>query len=373
MTKVEVRNLVKVFDKFVAVNDVSFTVNSGEFFGLLGPSGCGKTTTLYCISGIETPTSGKILFDDKDITKTPPQRRNIGMVFQSYAIFSNMNVYDNLAYPLRIRRTPKNEVNKMVTETAELLGIKSHLRTKGSKLTPAQMQLVALGRAIIYNPSVLLLDEPLSNLDPSFRMDTLRHIRRVQRLLKITTIFVTHDQYEALSACDRIAVMRSGKIIQLGTTDEIYYNPRHTFVAEFVGTPPMNLLETKVVKKDGKIFLDAKEFERPVHISGISIPEEDSVIVGFKPEDVNIHTGGEIAGDGLMIRGRIRSVERNPIENIYIVEVNGKIIKFVSSAEIAAGVSVMLVIPTSRIYVYSGKTGMLVTSPNNQKRIASLS
>ncbi|MEM3123402.1 MAG: ABC transporter ATP-binding protein, partial [Nitrososphaerota archaeon] len=150
MTRVEVRNLVKLYDKFLAVNDISFTVNAGEFFGLLGPSGCGKTTTLYCISGIETPTSGRILFDDRDVTDVPTQHRNIGMVFQSYAIFYNMTVYDNLAYPLRIRKMPKSEIQRKVSETAELLGLGNILQVKGFRLTPAQMQLVSLGRAIIY-------------------------------------------------------------------------------------------------------------------------------------------------------------------------------------------------------------------------------
>ncbi|MEM2041533.1 MAG: ABC transporter ATP-binding protein [Nitrososphaerota archaeon] len=372
MTRVEVINLVKVYDKFVAVNDISFTVNSGEFFGLLGPSGCGKTTTLYCISGIETPTKGRILFDGIDVTNVPTQQRNIGMVFQSYAIFYNMTVYDNLAYPLRIRKMPKNEVHRKVGEIAELLGLKDILIVKGSRLTPAQMQLVSLGRAIIYDPSILLLDEPLSNLDPAFRMETLRHIRRIQRLLKITAIFVTHDQLEALSACDRIAVMQTGRIIQIGRPDEVYYNPANTFVAEFVGTPPMNLIEAAVENRGGENVLTAKELVRPIIYSGAApLAQEENVFLGFKPEEAVICSRGDEPKDGLVINGRIRAVERTAIENIYIVEVGEKTVKFVTKSEIPLGGKVLIHVPTSNLYIYSKKTGTLLCSPQRQLNLSS--
>ncbi|MEM2072887.1 MAG: ABC transporter ATP-binding protein [Nitrososphaerota archaeon] len=363
MTRVEVKNLVKFYDKFLAVNDVSFTVNAGEFFGLLGPSGCGKTTTLYCISGIETPTKGRIFFDDRDVTDVPTQHRNIGMVFQSYAIFYNMTVYDNLAYPLRIRKMPKIEIQRKVSETAELLGLGNILQVKGFRLTPAQMQLVSLGRAIIYDPSVLLLDEPLSNLDPTFRMNTLRHIRRIQRILKITSIFVTHDQLEALSACDRIAVMRGGKIMQLGRPDEVYYSPANTFVAEFVGNPPMNLLEATVERKAGATIMAVRGLDRPITYPKLDIEHEEEVVLGFKPEDAVVLQGGVGPSEGLLIDGRVRAVERSAVEIIYLVEFDKKTVKIVTKEEIPLGARVRLHIPPEKLYIYSGKSGDLLSSP----------
>lgn len=363
MTRVEVRNLVKVYDRFVAVNDISFIVNSGEFFGLLGPSGCGKTTTLYCISGLETPTSGRILFDGSDVTHIPPQRRKIGMVFQSYAIFYNMTVYDNLAYPLRIRRMPRDKIESKVGETAELLGLENILRVRGARLTPAQMQLVSLGRAIIYDPSILLLDEPLSNLDPTFRMETLRHIKRIQRLLKITTIFVTHDQLEALSVCDRVAVMQAGRIMQLGRPDEVYYRPATIFVAQFVGTPPMNVLEASVERGAGTTMVKVDELASSVAYPISGLGEEDKVFLGFKPEDAIIHSNSDEVRDGVVMDGRVRAVERAAAENIYLVEVNGKTVKVVTSTEIPLETRVRIRIPVDKLYLYSKETGQLLSAP----------
>jgi ABC-type sugar transport system ATPase subunit len=368
MTTVDVDRLVKQYDKFVAVNGISFTVSSGEFFGLLGPSGCGKTTTLYCIAGLETPTSGRILFDGKDVTGLPTQKRNIGMVFQSYAIFYNMTVYDNLAYPLRIRRMPASETRKKVHETAELLGLKDILNVKGAKLTPAQMQLVSLGRAIIYDPSILFLDEPLSNLDPSFRMETLRHIKRIQRLLKITTIFVTHDQLEALSACDRLGVMQAGKMIQLDRPEEIYYRPATVFVAGFVGTPPMNLLEGKIERMADKLYITSPELaNRIFHPQAQSVVEED-VIWGFKPEDATLSLEHVKTADGAIIQGRVRAIERTAAENIYLVDVNGKTVKVVTVEYIPLDANVFIHVPLEKIYIYSKKTGMLLDAPRRLEK-----
>jgi len=368
MTTVEVDRLVKIYDKFTAVDGISFTVKSGEFFGLLGPSGCGKTTTLYCISGLETPTSGRILFDGNDVTKLPPQKRNIGMVFQSYAIFYNMTVFDNLAYPLKIRRIPAEERRRKVNETAELLGLKDILNVKGSKLTPAQMQLLSLGRAIIYDPDILLLDEPLSNLDPTFRMETLRHIKRIQRLLKITTIFVTHDQLEALSVCDRLAVMQAGRIMQLGRPEEIYYKPATVFVAGFVGTPPMNLLEGRIENLADKSYITSPELSnRLLHPHAQSVGEED-IIWGFKPEDATMSLKPVETGDGAVIQGRIRTIERVAAENIYLVDVNGKTVKVITVEYIPVDSKVFIHIPLEKIYIYSRKTGLLLYAPRSLEK-----
>ncbi len=373
MTTVEVDKLVKIYDKFVAVDNISFTVGSGEFFGLLGPSGCGKTTTLYCISGLETPTSGRILFDGKDVTGLSTQKRNIGMVFQSYAIFYNMSVYDNLAYPLKVRRTPASEIRKKVNETADILGLKEILNVKGFKLTPAQMQLVSLGRAIIYGPSILLLDEPLSNLDPTFRMETLRHIKRIQRLLKITTIFVTHDQLEALSVCDRLAVMQSGKLMQVGRPEEIYYRPATVFVAGFVGTPPMNLLDGKIEDLGGKLQITGPGLLHTTTLPKAYSVDGEDIIWGFKPEDAIISSGPPTDVDSLAMKGRVRTVERTAAENIYLIDVNGKTVKVVGYGEIQPDTSVFITIPVEKVYIYSRRSGELLNAPPYLEKLSSRS
>ncbi|MEM3123570.1 MAG: sugar ABC transporter ATP-binding protein, partial [Nitrososphaerota archaeon] len=222
----------------------------------------------------------------------------------------------------------------------------------------------------IYDPSVLLLDEPLSNLDPTFRMETLRHIRRIQRILKITSIFVTHDQLEALSACDRIAVMQSGKIMQVGRPDEVYYSPANTFVAEFVGNPPMNLLEATLERKAGTTIITVSGLDRPLTYPKLAIEYEDRVVLGFKPEDAVVLHGGDGFGEGLVIDGRVRAVERSAAESIYLVEFDEKTVKIVSKSEMPLGVRVRLHIPLEKLYIYSRKSGDLLSSPMRVKASA---
>ncbi|MEM4417560.1 MAG: ABC transporter ATP-binding protein, partial [Nitrososphaerota archaeon] len=253
----------------------------------------------------------------------------------------------------------RSERAKKVKETAELLGLGDILNVKGGKLTPAQMQLVSLGRAIIYNPSILLLDEPLSNLDPSFRMETLRYIKRIQRLLNITAIFVTHDQLEALSVCDRIAVMQSGKIVQIGTPEEVYYRPSSVFVASFVGTPPMNLIDAVVEKRDGKTVVKAPELVRPFPVSFDQL-SEDKVIIGFRSEDVEILPTKDVEVDGLLMTGVIKTVERTALENIFLVDSGGKTVKVVSEKELRPNTTVYLHVPSRRVYIYSQKDGNIL-------------
>ncbi|MEM4563275.1 MAG: ABC transporter ATP-binding protein, partial [Thermofilum sp.] len=238
MVTVRLENVSKIFRGGVeAVRDLNLEVKDGEFMVLLGPSGCGKTTTLLMIAGVYKPSKGYIYFDDKIVNDLEPKDRNIGMVFQSYALYPHMTVYENIAFPLRLKKLPKEEIDRRVREAASMLRIENLLDRRPSQLSGGQQQRVALARAIVKRPSLFLMDEPLSNLDAKIRVEVRAELKRLQRELGITTIYVTHDQAEAMSLADRIAVMNEGRLQQVGTPDELYYKPANTFVAGFIGAP----------------------------------------------------------------------------------------------------------------------------------------
>jgi iron(III) transport system ATP-binding protein len=238
-TALSIRNLDKVFrsghEQVQALNDVSLDIREGELFTLLGPSGCGKTTTLRCIAGFEKPTGGTIDFLGRDFTSIPPFRRNIGMVFQSYALFPHLSIFENVAYGLRIRKLRRREIEDRVGRIMQMVGLEATSKRKPSELSGGQQQRIALARALVYDPQLLLLDEPLSNLDAKLRVYMREEIRRIQQQARVTTIYVTHDQEEALSISDRIAVMHAGKVSQIGSPDEIYEDPVSIQVADFIG------------------------------------------------------------------------------------------------------------------------------------------
>ncbi|MDA8121596.1 MAG: ABC transporter ATP-binding protein [Deltaproteobacteria bacterium] len=242
MARVEVRGISKLFGEVRAVDNVDLETVEGEFLVLLGPSGCGKTTLLRMIAGIEEPTAGDILIEEQVVTNLPPRTRNIAMVFQSYALYPHMTVYRNIAFPLRTRGVDKATIKEKVEWAAGMFGIERLLDRKPRQLSGGERQRVALARAMVREPSVFLLDEPLSNLDAILRASAREELRQFQKRVGVTTIYVTHDQVEAMGLGDRIVVMRKGKIRQVGTPMEIYHWPADTFVATFVGSPPMNLL-----------------------------------------------------------------------------------------------------------------------------------
>jgi len=293
VSKVTLNNLTKRFGKVEAVKNVTLKIKDGEFVALLGPSGCGKTTTLRCIAGLEKPDEGSTYIGNKDVTNLSPPERNIAMVFQSYALYPHMTAFNNIAFPLRIRKRPMDEIRKEVKRTAEILEISEFLGRKPGELSGGQCQRVALGRAIVRNPAVFLLDEPLANLDAKLRLSMRGELKRLQKRLGVTTIFVTHDQVEAMTMAKRIAVMNKGVIEQVGSTDEIYQHPANTFVAGFIGTPAMNLMECGLVEKDGKISLafDTNILPIPSSIGGALIGKMKSanVVFGIRPEDISIH------------------------------------------------------------------------------------
>lgn len=290
MVKVTLDNVSKFFGKVKAVIDLNLEIKDGEFVALLGPSGCGKTTTLLMIAGIYKPSKGKILFDDVDVTDLPPKDRNIGMVFQSYALYPHMTVYDNIAFPLKLKKAPKHEIDKKVKEIAKLLRIDNLLNRKPAQLSGGQQQRVALGRALVKEPDVLLLDEPLSNLDAKLRVLMRAEIKRLQKELKITTIYVTHDQVEAMSMADRIAVMRAGRLQQYAEPEVLYNKPVNLFVAGFIGNPPMNFIEGGIKEENGEYYFESEHFKLKLSkdLGELIASKSTDVVLGIRPEHVQV-------------------------------------------------------------------------------------
>ncbi len=286
--KVELRNLTKIFPsrnkkvggEVIAVNDFTFTIPDGKLVGLLGPSGCGKSTTLYMISGLQKPSSGQIFFGDEDVTTLSPENRGVGLVFQNYALYPHMTVKQNIMFPLQNLKGKDKLTKEQMLESAytaaKLVQIDELMDRKPSELSGGQQQRVAIARALVKMPRVLLLDEPLSNLDARLRLQTREEIRRIQKETGITTVFVTHDQEEAMSISDMIVVMKLGVVQQVGAPQEVYDNPANLFVAKFLGTPPINVF--KGVVANGKLILGDNEV---LDVPGV---EDREVFVGIRPE-----------------------------------------------------------------------------------------
>lgn len=288
MGRVELRNLSKTFPPDIrAVEDVTLTIEEGEFVTLLGPSGCGKTTTLRMIAGFEQPTNGQVLIDGRDVTNLPPHRRDAGMVFQSLALFPHMDVFDNIAYSMRIRKSSKGQMYAKVAELLELVRLPGLERRKIHQLSGGQQQRVAVARALAMNPSIFLLDEPFAALDKNLREEMQLELRRLQKQIRITTIFVTHNQREAMSMSDRIVVMDNGHIEQLGSPKEIYLNPASPFVASFIGTT--NLIHATVRTVDQKgIHLITPDGPVSVGRTDKQIAEGEKCVVSIRPESVRL-------------------------------------------------------------------------------------
>jgi len=297
MASIRLENLTKEFDRgrVVAVKDLNLEIKDGEFTALLGPSGCGKTTTLLMIAGIYKPTRGKVYFDDVCVNDVAPKDRYVGLVFQSYALYPHMSVYDNIAFPLRLSKIPKQEIKRRVHEVAKLAKIEELLDRKPGQLSGGQQQRVALCRALVKEPEVLLLDEPLSNLDARLRIETRAEIKRLQKELGITTILVTHDQVEAMTMAERVAVMHEGVLQQFTTPEELYDRPRNLFVASFIGDPPMNLIEVSYRRRDGVHLLEGEGFTLRISEEIARKIEENSptgkLILGIRPEDIKLEPG----------------------------------------------------------------------------------
>jgi ABC-type sugar transport system ATPase subunit len=331
--QIELQDVTKVFPGGVfAVNDVSLTIGESEFMVLVGPSGCGKTTLLRTIGGLEKVTAGSIKIGDRDVTRLEPADRDLAMVFQNYALYPHMTVRKNLGYGLRVRKTPRKEIARRVEEVAELLGLEELLDRRPGQLSGGQQQRVAMGRAIVREPAAFLMDEPLSNLDAKLRAQTRSQILKLQKRLGTTTVYVTHDQVEAMTMGDRIAVMSGGVIKQLGTPKEVYESPQNVFVAGFIGSPAMNLVPAPVVDAGGS-----------------------RVVAGFRPEHVTVANG---AGDAARFSGRIDSIEYLGEEQLVHLVAGEQLVvaKLPTATALSEGETREFAVPRGRLYLFDAET-----------------
>ena len=317
MAEVRIAGVSKYFGTAQVLSDVTVDIADGELMILLGPSGCGKTTLLRTVAGLEDASSGDIFIEGRRVNDLAPHRRNVAMVFQSYALYPNLSVYENIAFPLRAHKTPAHEVDGRVRAAAERVGVVEFLRRKPAQLSGGQRQRIAIARAIVREPQVFLLDEPLSNLDAQLRTQMRAEFARLQRQLRTTTILVTHDQVEAMTMGDRITVMSGGLIQQIGTPLEIYRRPANTFVAGFIGSPPMNLVPARVMARDDGRGLALANGWIPLPTTSPLETDRD-VIVGIRPEDLRIVPDGQ----GL-ISGSVDLIEYLGSETLAVVADGG--------------------------------------------------
>ncbi len=321
MAEIQFLDVTKEYGGTVAVRDLTLTVGEGEFVVLVGPSGCGKTTALRMVAGLEEITSGEIRIGDRIVNDLPPRERDVAMVFQNYALYPHKNVYENLVFGLRMRKVPKAERKQRVEEIARILGLQDMLHRKPAQLSGGQRQRVAMGRAIVREPKAFLMDEPLSNLDAKLRGQMRAEIARIQQTLRVTTLYVTHDQVEAMTMGHRVAVMRDGVLQQIDTPQRLYDAPANLFVASFVGSPPMNLIEADVMRDGGGLVCRSGETELELpHAVLATRPELETfvnrrVVVGIRPESIS----GTDAGAS--IRGRVLLVEALGAEQLVHLDV----------------------------------------------------
>ncbi len=297
--KVTIDNLTKKFGDVVGVGNLTLHIEDAEFVAFLGPSGCGKTTTLLTLAGIYKPTDGVIKFGERVVNQVQPKDRNIGMVFQSYALYPHMTVFQNISYPLKLKKVAKNDQHDRVRQVADVMGIGNLLDRRPGQLSGGQQQRVALGRALVKEPDVLLFDEPLSNLDARLRLTMRGEIKHLQKNLGITSIYVTHDQLEAMTMADRIAVMNGGHLQAFDSPDELYNRPKTQFVAGFVGNPPMNILQVEVAQSNGRFLAETDSLRLQVGKDRGEPPAkyDGAVVMGIRPEDVQIAEDGDVAGE----------------------------------------------------------------------------
>ena len=302
MARVEFRNVAKRFGDVEVIPGMSLTIEDGEFVALLGPSGCGKSTSLFMLAGIYLPSDGELLFDDHVVNEVEAKDRNVGIVFQSYALYPHMSVRDNILFPLRFKKTPREDALRRVEAAADLVHVGELLERRPNELSGGQQQRVALARALVKEPQLLLLDEPLSNLDATLRLTMRTEIKSLQEKLGVTTVLVTHDQIEATTMADRIICMRAGRIEQVGTPDDLYLRPKSLFIASFIGSPPVNLIRGEAANGSVKAGAVAFPFVGPA----------GSVTIGLRPEHLRFAERG--------LPGRISQTEPMGREVLYVVD-----------------------------------------------------
>jgi ABC-type sugar transport system ATPase subunit len=353
---IQLDRVVKLFGRYVAVHEADFTIGRGEFFSLLGPSGCGKTTTLRMIAGFEQPTDGRILLEGQDVSRIPPYRRNVNTVFQHYALFPHMTVYDNVAFGPRCRKLEPAEVDRRVRALLAVVRLTDFAERRPAQLSGGQRQRVALGRAIVREPQVFLMDEPLSNLDAKLRVQTRSEIKRLQEQVRTTTIYVTHDQVEAMTMGDRVAVMSGGLLAQVGDPRTVYEHPANVFVAGFIGSPAMSFAEMSVNAQNGhRVFVRGE-----VRIELESVPDDGipaDVKVGVRPEHARLWREEEhLVGP---VKGRVEYVEmlgRESLVGFSIADDTRLVAQAPSDVDLTPGDSAMFGIEPGRLYLFDRET-----------------
>jgi inositol-phosphate transport system ATP-binding protein len=347
MASIEFRHIQKSFGAVEVIDDMNLMIDDGEFVALLGPSGCGKSTSLFMLAGIYLPSGGDLLFDGHRVNEVEARDRNVGIVFQSYALYPHLSVRDNIRFPLRFKNVPAGEAERRITEAAELVQISELMDRRPNALSGGQQQRVALARALVKDPTLLLLDEPLSNLDATLRLSMRTEIKSLQERLGVTTVLVTHDQIEATTMADRIICMREGMIEQIGSADDLYLRPETLFVASFIGSPPINLIEGQV--EDGRLRLGESV------LSAKDAPIGD-VTAGIRPEHLTIGENG--------LPGRISQIEPMGREILYVVETGIGQVRVLEPGSIAAHKS------GDQVNVGFAEDSTLVFSQANGERIA---
>jgi multiple sugar transport system ATP-binding protein len=328
MAEVALRNIVKTFDRTPAVAGIDLDISDREFVVLVGPSGCGKTTTLRMIAGLEEATSGEIYIGDQLVNDVPPKDRDIAMVFQNYALYPHMTVYENMSFGLRLKKFPKPEIKERVENAARILDITDLLGRRPKQLSGGQRQRVAMGRAIVRNPKVFLFDEPLSNLDAKLRVQMRTEIKKVHQKVTTTTVYVTHDQIEAMTLADRVVVMNGGKIEQIGTPNDVYHHPKTRFVAGFIGSPAMNFIPCRLVDGNGTAGLSVKLSDKlsfPVPEARVARYRPQAgrdLLFGLRPEDV-IEKRGELPPGRAAFEAQLDVVEPMGMETMVYFVVDG--------------------------------------------------
>lgn len=366
MAKVVLKDLTKKFDEVVAVNNMNSVIEDREFAVLVGPSGCGKTTTLRMIAGLEEATNGEIYIGDRLVNNVPPKDRDIAMVFKNYALYPHMNVYDNMAFGLKLRRTPKAEIVRRVTEAARILKIEELMKRRPKQLSGGQRQRVALGRAIVRNPKVFLMDEPLSNLDAKLRVQMRTEIAKLHLRLNATIVYVTHDQTEAMTMADNIIIMKDGVVHQTGDPQTVYDHPTNMFVAGFIGSPAMNFMDVTVTDDlklvNEKFTLDTADNVRKI-IKDNNLIGKD-IIMGIRPEDLEDSNFIPGAKEGRLITAPVEVAEPMGSEIYVYIDIKGVLItarinpKSIvrATSGIREGASISLYVDIEKIHLFDKET-----------------
>ncbi len=362
MASIKWENLTKDFGSVIAVKELNLECEDGEFLALLGPSGCGKTTTLRMTAGLETPTSGTIYFDNKPITRLGPRERNIAMVFENYALYPHRKVFNNISYPLELRNLPKQEIEEKVRQAAKLLEIDSLLDRYPKEISGGQKQRVGIARALVREPAAFAMDEPLSHLDAKLRAYMRAELKRLQKELGVTTVFVTHDQLEAMTMADRVAVMNLGVLQQHGTPQELFRQPANVFVAKFIGEPSMNLLPCEVKDEGERTFLTSEtvrmELPPAVRRHVQDRAKGSNFILGVRPQHVVLHQGQFNSNGRANVKGTVYVAEPLGTEQLIRVRAGKELVQILTDDNIQVKMdeSVALEIRPDRFFLFDAET-----------------